>query len=384
VIDEVSSVRLVLQVVFWGAVGGVLYPYFGYPLLLWLLGGRRRELVETDDAALPTVSMIVPVHNEASRLLRKIENTAALSYPAEKLEILFVSDGSTDDTVDFLRAHATPTMTVIPLPVRRGKASALNAGLAHARHDVLVFTDAAIELEPDSLRRLVGRFADPEIGCVSGEDRIAGSGGEAWYGRYELMLRRLESQVHSIVGASGSFYAQRRALCAPFAEGQAPDFLSVLRTVEQGSRAVTAPNAVGAMTSLKDPRQEFERKVRTLIRGMTTLFAHAHLLNPLRYGRFSFVLFSHKVMRWLAPFFLVLALVSPLGLLDSPWYAAAFGIQVLFYLGALAALAELPLIHGSLPGKIALYFSSVNAAILAAWFRYGSGVRQEIWTPTRR
>jgi cellulose synthase/poly-beta-1,6-N-acetylglucosamine synthase-like glycosyltransferase len=383
VIGDVTWLRLALAGLFWVSVAGVLYPYFGYPLLLWLLGRRRRDEAggETD---LPTVTMIVPVHNEASRLLRKIENTAALRYPADKLQILIVSDGSTDDTVELARTHATPAMTVVELPVRRGKASALNAGLANARHDLLVFTDAAIELEPDSLQHLVRRFADPEIGCVSGEDRIAGSGGEAWYGRYELMLRRLESRVHSIVGASGSFYAQRRALCTPFDEGMAPDFLSVLRTVAQGKRAVTAPDAVGAMTSLKDPRQEFERKVRTLIRGMTTLFAHAHLLNPLRYGLFSFVLFSHKVMRWLAPFFLVLALVTPLGLLDSPWYAAALAIQVVFYLGALVALAELPPVHGSLPGKVALYFSSVNAAILAAWFRYGYGVRQEIWTPTRR
>jgi cellulose synthase/poly-beta-1,6-N-acetylglucosamine synthase-like glycosyltransferase len=384
VIDEVSSVRLVLAVTFWGAVCGVLYPYFAYPLLLWLLGGRRRERVTTDETELPSVTMIVPVHNEASRLLRKIENTAALSYPAEKLEVLFVSDGSTDDTVDLARAHLTPSMTVIPLPVRRGKAAALNAGLAHARHDVLVFTDASIELEPDSLRRLVARFADPEIGCVSGEDRIAGSGGEAWYGRYELMLRRLESQVHSIVGASGSFYAQRRALCAPFTEGQAPDFLSVLRTVEQGKRAVTAPDAVGAMTSLKDPRQEFERKVRTLIRGMTTLFAHAHLLNPLQYGRFSFVLFSHKVMRWLAPVFLVVMLGAPLGLLPSPFYLAAFAAQSLFYLLALAALWQLGGLNRLFVGKLALYFSSVNMAILVAWVRYGRGVRQELWTPSHR
>jgi uncharacterized membrane protein YuzA (DUF378 family) len=164
----------------------------------------------------------------------------------------------------------------------------------------------------------------------------------------------------------------------------APDFLSVLRTVEQGYRAVTEAHAVGTMTSVKDPRQEFERKVRTLIRGMTTLFAHAGVLNPLRYGLFSFSMLSHKVMRWLAPVFLILVLLAPIGLLDSPFYLAAFAAQVAFYLIALAALWQIAGLHRVFVGKLALYFASVNLAILVAWVRYGQGVRQELWTPSHR
>ena len=222
------------------------------------------------------------------------------------------------------------------------------------------------------------------MGCVSGEDRIADTGGEGLYGRYELYLRRLESDVHSIVGASGSFYAQRRALCTPFAEGMAPDFLSVLRTVQQGYRAFSEPAATGEMTSVKDPKQEFDRKVRTLLRGMTALFAYKSLLNPFRTGVFAFELWSHKVLRWTVPFCLLAALVAPLVLLDRPFYLAAFAAQLFFYAGALAAFGEWGDIHRSLPGRIALYFSSVNAAILTAWYRYGSGVRQELWTPSHR
>ncbi|MGH9350512.1 MAG: glycosyltransferase family 2 protein [Vicinamibacterales bacterium] len=373
------------EVVFWVSVLGVLYPYAGYPLVLAALGrlrGRRDHA--SGPAVPPSITMIVPVHNEAARIERKVANTAALRYPAGRLEILFVSDGSTDRTVEMIRAAGTPAMTVVELPVRGGKAAALNAGLERARHEILVFSDASIELEPDALHQIVRRFEDPAIGCVSGEDRIAESGGEAWYGRYELVLRRLESSVHSIVGASGSFYAQRRALCQPFTEGMAPDFLSVVRTVEQGYRAVSEPSAVGAMTSVKDTRHEFERKVRTSIRGMTTLFAHAGVLNPFRYGLFAFAMWSHKVLRWTVPFFLVTALVSPLALVDSPVYAAALTMQAAFYLGALAAFGEWGSFHRSLVGKVALYFSTVNAAILAAWYRYGTGVRQELWTPSRR
>lgn len=370
-------------VIFWLAVFGVVYPYFGYPLVLRLLKSVIRRQPPAA-AAPPSVTMIIPVHNEATRVARKVENTRALDYPADRLQVLFVSDGSTDATVDLIRSAATPSMSVIELPRRGGKAAALNAGLAAAVHDIIVFSDASIQLAPDSLRHLVAPLADPGIGCVSGEDRIAEAGGEGLYGRYELALRRLESSVHSIVGASGSFYAQRRALCTPFTEGLAPDFLSVLRTVERGYRAVSAENAVGSMTSVKDPRHEFERKARTLLRGLTTLFAYAHLLNPFRYGWFAFLLFSHKVMRWTAPLFLIATLLSALWLAGSPFYLLAFVAQVAFYLAAMAALYGVARLDRSLIGKVALYFSSSNAAVLVAWVQYIRGVRQELWTPSQR
>lgn len=371
--------------VFWLSVVGVLYPYLGYPLLLWALTasrGRRDERIGTAD--MPSVSMIVPVHNEEGAIERKIVNTAALTYPTDRLQVVFVSDGSTDGTVDIIRANATAAMELVELRERGGKAAALNAGLERAAHEILVFSDASIELESGAIEKIVEQFADPRIGCVSGEDRIADSGGEAWYGRYELWLRRLESQLQSIVGASGSFYAQRRALCARFSEGMAPDFLSVLRTVEQGYRAVSEPAAVGVMTSVKDPRREFDRKVRTFIRGMTTLFAHGGVLNPLRFGWFSFALWSHKLMRWTVPLFLLSTLASSLALWESGIYRAACVAQFVFYTLALAALLRVGGIQRTFLAKIALYFSTVNAAIVAAWFQYLRGVRQEVWAPSRR
>jgi len=374
-----------MRAIFWLSIVGVLYPYIGYPLVLLCLRRVASRSMAADPAApLPGVTMIVPVHNEAARIAAKVLNTAGLRYPAGRLEVLFVSDGSTDRTVGIIRERAAPGMTVIELPVRSGKAAALNAGLQRATHDVLVFSDASIMLEPHALEAIVGPLADPAVGCVSGEDRIADAGGEGLYGRYELALRRLESDVRSIVGASGSFYAQRRALCPPFIEGMAPDFLSVLRTIERGYRAVSEPGATGSMTSVKDPRHEFQRKVRTLIRGLTTLFAHAHLLNPVRYGWFAFMLFSHKLLRWTAPLFMLGALVAALALAGSPLYRAALGAQVGLYLVAGAAFAQWAGVHRTLPGRVALYFVSSNAAVMVAWLRYARGVRQEIWTPSHR
>ena len=372
------------QWVFWIAIAGVFYPYVGYPLVLILARRLTARSRPPAGAPLPTVSMIVPVHNEAPRLLRKIANTLALDYPADRLEIVIVSDGSTDDTVPLIRAKADARITLIELPQRGGKAAALNAGLARVSGEIVVFTDASIALAPDAVRAIVQPFADPRVGCVSGEDRIADTGGEGLYGRYELFLRRLESDVHSIVGASGCFYAQRRVLCTPFTEGMAPDFLSVLRTVEQGYRAISEPRAVGEMSSVKSAKHEFDRKVRTLLRGMTALFACKTLLNPLRFPVFAFELWSHKVLRWTVPFNLLAALVSPLAMVDRPFYVVAFAAQLTFYAGAAAAFAEWANVHRSLPGRVALYFSSVNAAILTAWYRYGLGERQELWTPSRR
>jgi cellulose synthase/poly-beta-1,6-N-acetylglucosamine synthase-like glycosyltransferase len=376
-----------IEGLFWLSVFGVVYSYLGYPVLLWIVGkiiGKERLVTQAEAPFYPSITMIIPACNEERRIDQKIANTSTLHYPAEQLQVLFVSDGSTDRTAELIRKHASSTITLVELPERGGKAAALNAGLAQAKHDIVVFSDASIELEPDALRNIVQGFRNPIIGCISGEDKIAESGGEAWYGRYELLVRRLESRVHSIVGASGSFYAQRRALCEPFTEGLAPDFLSVLRTVEKGFRAVSEPAAVGMMTSVKDSKQEFDRKVRTLIRGMTALFAYRRVLNPVRFGVFAIEMLSHKILRWSVPFFLIIALVSSVLLIDSPWFLFVSFVQVAFYLTALLAWWDWSLIRRSLPGKIALYFSMVNAAILVAWMKYAMGVRQELWTPSQR
>lgn len=372
---------------FWLATAATLYAYAGYPLLLAVVArGMGRPVVpppDTDDV-LPPVTLIIPAHNEARRIDAKIANTRALGYPAGKLEVLYVSDGSSDGTAETIRASLDGRTRLHELEGRGGKAAALNAGLRLASHDVVVFNDASILLEPDAIRQIARPFAVPEVGCVSGEDRIAGGGGEGLYGRYELYMRRLESRIHSIVGASGSFYAQRKHLCAPFKPGLAPDFYSALYTVEHGYRAISAEDAVGSMTALANPRDEFTRKVRTILRGITTLACHLPLLNPFKYGFFAVEVLSHKLARWLVPFFLLAMLVTS-GILavGSRFYLAVFAAQAAFY--ALAGLALIvPALAGSLPAKIAVYFTSVNLATLTAWLKFAAGTRQEIWAPSQR
>lgn len=381
--------HVVMKILFWLSLLGVLYAYFIYPLLLLALGRVAARPIAAAQTGVGryNVSLIIPVHNETRVLPAKLGNLAALEYPAERLQVIFVSDGSTDGTLDLLRTEQPRLpfrMTLVDIPQRKGKANALNAGLAEANGEIVVFSDVSILLEPQALGNILRPFADPHIGCVSGEDHIAGGAGEGLYGRYELFLRNRESALGSIVGASGSFYAERRSLCRPFQEGLAPDFLSVLNTVEQGHRAITEPSARGFMTAVAKPGQEFQRKVRTLLRGITTLFAKPALLNPLRYGLFAFFLWSHKLARWLVPFMLITALLANFALYDEPLYTLLLIMQIAFYVLALLAGRGVAGLDDNPLGRIALFFVMVNVAILAAWVRYLKGDRQELWTPTER
>lgn len=373
---------------FWLSLFGVAYAYFLYPLLLLALGRvAARPLAHNEGDDAPSATLIIPVHNETRVLPAKLDNLAALEFPSERLHVVFVSDGSTDGTQALLesaRDRLPFRLSVVDIPERKGKANALNAGLAEADGDIVIFSDASILLEPQSITHILRPFADPRVGCVSGEDHIAGAAGEGLYGRYELFLRNQEAAVGSIVGASGSFYAQRRALCRPFREGLAPDFLSVLYTVEQGYRAITEPNARGYMTAVVKPGQEFQRKVRTLLRGISTLFAKPALLNPFRYGLFAFFLWSHKLGRWLVPFLLLGALLANVALWAQPFYAVTLVLQLAFYGLALLAAANVAGLHERAPGRIALFFVMVNIAIAAAWLRFARGDRQELWTPSER
>lgn len=374
------------EILFWLSMFGIFYAYFGYPLLLVLAAKAlpARESSAAGPDFTPPVTIIIPVHNEEKSIGEKIGNTLLLDYPAGLVEIIIVSDGSTDRTREIVLSNPSPCIRFLELPVRGGKAAALNCGLKAASNGIVVFSDASIMLRPDALRNIVSRFQDGRVGCVSGEDHIEDGGGEGLYGRYELMLRNLESRVHSIVGASGSFYAQRLKLCEPFKEGLAPDFLSVLNTVEKGYRAVTEPRASGTMTSVKSTRDEFRRKVRTMIRGMTALFHKGQLMNPLRYGFFAIELLSHKLIRWLVPFFMLAALIANIAIADTGLYGVALSLQALFYLLAGLAFFHLGGLHERIPGKVPLYFSAVNIAIFYAWVQYVKGMRMEIWNPSKR
>jgi cellulose synthase/poly-beta-1,6-N-acetylglucosamine synthase-like glycosyltransferase len=374
-----------VDILFWTCLAAIAYPYAIYPALLVLvnrLGGRGAHAGA--EGHCPTISVILPVHNEARRIEAKMRNLLELDYPQARIQTLVIGDACTDDTLARAASAGGASVETIALATRAGKAAGLNAGLARATGEIIVFTDAAIMLERGSLRALVAHFADPSVGCVSGEDYIEGAESEGLYGRLELLLRREEAKLHSIAGASGCFYAQRRELCQPFRAGMAPDFLSVLVTVRAGKRALAEPAARGSMTATSSQKAEFSRKVRTFLRGLTALFGNPALLNPLRYPAFSFILWSHKFMRWIAPVPMLGCLVSAWLLRDTPMYLAALIAQLLAYGVAVLGILWPALAERVGVVRLGAFFLLVNIAALKACLLWLTGVRVEVWEPTRR
>lgn len=374
-----------MKALFWGSLIAVLYPYVLYPALLvaWNRLRGNRALVP-DLAYRPSITLILPVHNEAQRIEAKLQNLLDLDYPRERVQFVIVGDGCTDDTLERATDTGGGQVLVHRLLERSGKAAALNAGLERATGEIVVFTDAGIRLDRGALASLVGHFRNPIVGCVSGEDYVDGGGNEGVYGRMELFVRREEARLHSIAGASGCFYGMRRALCRPFRAGMAPDFLSVLETLRSGHRAVCEPAARGAMTATTSQREEFSRKVRTFLRGMTAMFSNASLLNPLRYPASAFVLWSHKLMRWMGPVWLGLCFLSALMLRGEQPFAGLFYGQLSLYAIAWAALAWPTAVGRFRLPRLAAFFVLVNAAAAKALVQWLLGMRQELWEPTQR
>jgi len=260
--------------------------------------------------------------------------------------------------------------------------------VSRATGEVIVFSDVATSLDFMGLKEIVANFADPSVGCVSSVDRVIDRHGkpcgEGFYVTYEMWLRNLESQVNSLVGLSGSFFAARKEVCRDFSGDMQSDFRTVLNSMKLGLRGVSDPNAVGYYQDISDSKKEFDRKVRTVLRGLTVFCRNLEFLNVFRYGLFSYQYFCHKLLRWLVPLFLFTALVSNaiLGLRSIP-YAFLFLTQFIFYGIAIKGWsAKSPPAHAVL--KIPLYFVTVNAAILVAWWRYMAGKRMVMWAPSER
>ena len=283
------------------------YAYFGYPALLWI-GSRARPAPAPGSVPLewPDITITVPCYNEERSIAATIESLLALDYPADRRHLLIISDASTDRTDEIVRGYADRGVELLRLPARGGKTAAENAAAARLRGEIVVNTDATIRIVPGALKALVAVFQDPTIGVASGRDvsvgdvQSAGNQGESGYVGYEMWIRSLETRLGTIVGASGCFFATRRELyVGDFPEALSRDFASCLIAREHGYRAVSVDAALALVPRAASLRSEYRRKVRTMARGLGTLQFKRHLLNPLRYGLFAPLLFSHKLCRWL-------------------------------------------------------------------------------------
>ena len=370
------------------------YAYAGYPLLLWVAGRARRgrETVEKRTWEWPRVSVTVPVYNEEREIAATLQGLLALDYPRGRMQILVVSDASTDGTDEIVRGFADRGVELLRTAARGGKTAAENAAAARLTGEVVVNTDASIRLPPGSLKALVAAFADPSVGLASGRDvsvarlDAAANPGEGGYVGYEMRVRRLETRAGGIVGASGCFYAIRADLHrARLPEGLSRDFAAALLTRRAGLRAVSVDAAVCLVPRTASLRREYRRKVRTMSRGMRTLWHLRETLDPTKHGRFAWMLFSHKLCRWAVPWAAALAFAGVLVLAATEawarWIAAA-GLAVL----ALAAIGAAWPEGRRLPRPLAVPTYAVlgNVAALHAALRALRGTRDAVWEPTRR
>lgn len=367
---------------FWGSGAVVAYTYFGYGGWLWLRGRWRRSEVQRGPHS-PLVSVVMVIRNEEQVLERKLENLLTLDYPAELIQLVVVSDGSTDRTEAILHEYASnPRVNVLLNQLSRGKASGINDALELARGDVVVFADARQRIEPCALRLLVENFADPQVGCASGElmlgDPKTGEPGEGLglYWKVEKQIRELESASGSVVGATGAFYGIRRDLFAPLPPGTILDDVYLpMQVARQGLRVVFDARARVWDRVDRGTEREFARKVRTLSGNYQLLQLAPWLLTSANPIRFEFV--SHKLLRLAAPFVLAGLLVASLAL-DAPVYRVALALQAGFYGSSFLAIARLKTGPVARLAEAALTFVMLNTAAVVAFGNFVSG-RKAAW-----
>jgi len=362
-----------MTVLFWLCLAVIVYVYAGYPLGLWLLSRLRPPRPPAVVAGWPWTSLIIAAYNEESDIREKLVNSLSLSYPREKLEIIVVSDGSTDQTDRIVEGFAPQGVQLIRLEGRQGKTAAQNAAAVRAKGDILVFSDANALYEPDALQQLVRHFERDDVGCVEGQRRdfaavvSASAEHELTYRDWESLLKTWESRVLSCTGATGPIYAIRRSLYVPLDPSMISDLMEpMLVMCRHGKRHVFEPGAVSCEVVLPKLQDEFRRKVRIITRCLNSLKQAPEVLNPFRCGLFAIQVISHRLLRWLVPVFALGAFTATVFLLHHPFYRMILLLEMLFlflaHTGAVLDRFDLGPAFLRLPH----YFFTANLASLQA------------------
>lgn len=381
IVHQIILLSLIISIVL------CIYSYCLYPLLLFLIRIFVKRVVDKKDIK-PNVSIIICARNEESTIAQKISNTQLLQYSEHLKEIIVVSDGSTDKTVDIASQFVGKNIKVIPINAHVGKESAQLVGFKEAKGDILVFTDVSTILQPDALLNFVSNFADPTVGCVSSTDVLInekGESSEGLYIKYEMALRKLESDIGTLVGSSGSCFAVRRDIFAYFNETtMSSDFKVALLTAKAGMRTIMDTNITGTYTIQTNVYDEFNRKVRTITRGIYFFFKNVEFVNPFKYGILAFQLISHKLLRWTTPLFMVLTFILTLALINIyPFAKWLLSFQIVFYLIGVLACIYRPLRKNSI-FRINYFLLMVHSAMLISWVNWISKKVQFTWEPFKR
>ncbi|HEY9007954.1 glycosyltransferase [Ohtaekwangia sp.] len=386
----------IISGIFWIGILVVGYTYVGYGIIIYIFSKatRRTNVVDIpQNDQLPAVTLLVAAYNEADIIRNKIANTLALDYPKEKLELFFVTDGSTDATPEIIKEF--PAIQLFHSNERRGKIHAVNRVMKLVKTPIVIFCDANTDLNEKAIRKIVRHYVDETVGGVSGEKRIfskdkdnASGSGEGMYWKYESFLKRKDAEVYSIVGAAGELFSMRTALYEePSLDMIIEDFYLSLRVAAKGYRFAYEPEAYAIETASASVGEEWKRKVRISAGGFQAMARLSYLLNPFRYGILSFQYISHRVLRWtLAPFFLPLIFLSNLWLAWAglPFYQVTLALQVFFYALAIAG-------YMLRDKKIAIkgffvpyYFMVMNVSVYFGLNRYLRGKQSVVWEKAKR
>ena len=383
------SIRFTAELIFWLSAGALFYTYAGYPILIASISMLRPRRVRREKYD-PSVTIIIAAYNEERALAAKLENTLALDYPPELIKIIVASDCSTDRTDEIARSFEARGVLLHRQTQRLGKTAAQNAAVEKAGGEIILFSDATSFYQPDVLRKIMPSFADATVGCVGGrliyvdpsESRV-GRGARSYW-NYETFLKRHESRASSLIGVSGCLYAVRRSAYLPLHNEACSDFIIATKMVEQGLRTIYESEAVCTEETNQRHDHELKMRVRVIAQTFTDLWRHRSMLNPFRSGLYGVQLISHKIMRYMVPFFLI-ALLASSGVLSmsSVFYRMLFALQGVGYLCAVFSwlLAQIG-VHSRILA-IPHYFVLANLASLIALFKFLRGERYARWEPIR-
>lgn len=370
------------------SAGLLLYVYVGYPLLLAALSafrrGRRPDLGHT-----PKISVLIAAYNEEAAIARKIQQTLALEYPSEKLQVVVVSDGSTDRTEAIVAAVADHRVRLVQMPRRGGKTTAQNEAVKHCSGDVIVFSDATATYHPKALLYLAAHYADPKVGAVSGrykyfdpEETSPTGLGSAAFWNYENMIKLFQSRIKTLTGCSGCIYSVRASSYVPLWADACSDLVEPLCIVRNGYRVAFEDRALAYEETTKNSSQEFKMRVRVAARGMRGLLSVPELLQPWHNAWTAFQLLSHKILRWMVPVLLIVLFAGCAANLGRTLFRLAFAVQVLFYLFVLASLV-FPLHRRWKILGVPLFFCTLNAAFLVSMLEVFRGRKFTTWETVR-
>ena len=382
-----------MTIIFWLSIFLILYTYLVYPLVLSVFFnvGNEQRTANSErrlaDDKLPQVTVLVCAHNEEKVIGERVENLLRVDYPKGKLEIIVASDGSSDRTEDIVKSYADKNVKLLGVKQRCGKVGTINRSFDEAKGDIVVMTDANTSFDKDAVTRLVEKFNDKKVGCAVGELHFHKDGVgelEGVYWRFEQFLKKVEGGRGSLLGANGGIYAIRKELFIKLPDNTiVEDFLLPMKILERGYKVVYVPEAVAYEDATQKMVQELERRVRIGAGDFQALTLSWRMLDPRR-GFSAFAYFSHKVVRWMVPFLMILAFLANLLLVGMLFYRMLFALQILFYLLAVAGrvLASLH-VKAKFVG-LPYYFVSMNIGLFFGFLKFCFGAQRVTWKRTDR